>query len=162
MLDPTLLAGMFVSLLVMFALGAITGVFFYWRSVKHTLRAYADHKRTHIGKHGWHHSLDNGAGGQYHLESFDGGRIWYAVEYDRLDPSQLPDGSYRAEFKLRILGLAEEIHPGLLAKLFAMENLVTHVRHNGAIRLDRAALVTTEETSLLSAAGFSLVTSDLP
>ena len=56
----------------------------------------------------------------YHLQSFDGGKIWYATEH-------LEDDG------VKILGLAEEIFPGLLAHLASKDALIVYTKTNGPI-----------------------------
>jgi len=48
----------------------------------------------------------------YNLKTFDSGKHWYATEYDE-------------DWGLIILGEAEEVHPGLLEHIEAMDNIYT-------------------------------------
>lgn len=61
----------------------------------------------------------------YHLKSWDGGKTWYAVEYDE----DCVDGLWG----LKILGLAEELYPGLIDHINGWDNLVEYVKEHGPI-----------------------------
>jgi hypothetical protein len=76
--------------------------------------------------------------GDYYLRSFVRGATWWAME-------RLPDDG------LRILGEAEEVHPGLLAHLAGFDALVAHVRAHGPI--DPSSAVGRE---ILGGAGFEV------
>ena len=56
----------------------------------------------------------------YDLRSFDGGKIWYAVESDS-------NG-------VKILGQAEKIYPGLLKHISAWDALTKYAEKHGAVK----------------------------
>ena len=60
----------------------------------------------------------------YDLRSFDGGKMWYAVRCE-------------GEFKdyINVLGHADEVYPGLLQHLAAVEELENDVKNNGSLNL---------------------------
>jgi len=89
-------------------------------------------------KQGWSLGYDN-----YDLRSFDGGRTWWAVESDIRNDS------------VKLLGPAEEVHPGLLDHLVAIDNLYRYVEENGSIVIGSGT--TPEEMGVLENAGFELV-----
>ncbi len=68
----------------------------------------------------------------YNLKTFDGGKHWYAVE--RIDAGGVI-----------ILGEAEEVYPGLLKHLDALDNLISHGPITNSADLD-----------LLRAVGFTV------
>lgn len=74
----------------------------------------------------------------YHLVSIDGGLKWYAMEKDS-------DGS------TIILGLSEEIFPGLIEHLKGMDRLTEYVLKNGPIEH-----IGPEEAKILGDAGFTV------
>lgn len=63
----------------------------------------------------------------YMIHSWDGGKTWYATEYDK-------DCGVR--WGITILGNAEEMYPGLLKHIVGMRQLTKHVEDNGSIKLD--------------------------
>lgn len=95
-------------------------------------------KDTFLRKQGWIIGLGN-----YELQSFDGGKRWYAVEPGREDGA------------VRILGPADEVHPGLLAQIDGMDRLVKHVRANGPLTLAGPSVGT--DLALLESAGFTVI-----
>ncbi len=56
----------------------------------------------------------------YNLKSYDDGKHWYAIEYGD-------------DWGITILGEAEEVYPGLLKHIDAMDRLTDHVNTNGPI-----------------------------
>lgn len=56
----------------------------------------------------------------YNLKSYDNGKHWYAIEYDD-------------DWGIVIIGESEEIYPGLLEHLEAMDRLTSHINANGPI-----------------------------
>ncbi len=70
----------------------------------------------------------------YNLRTFDSGKHWYAIEYDD-------------DWGLIILGEAEEVYPGLLKHLDAMDNLISHgpITNSADLDLLRAVGFTVEE-----------------
>jgi hypothetical protein len=73
----------------------------------------------------------------YDLRSFDGGKHWYAI-----DPKE--DG-------VVILGLAEEVYPGLLAHLANMDALTSRVESKGPLNLNNP-----NDVQLLQKIGFTV------
>lgn len=69
----------------------------------------------------------------YNLKTWDSGNHWYAIEYDD-------------DWGVIILGEAEEIYPGLLRHLDALDNLISHGPITNSADLD-----------LLRAVGFTVV-----
>ncbi len=74
----------------------------------------------------------------YNLKTFDSGLTWYAIEYDN-------------DWGVTILGEVEEIYPGLLQHLEAMDELTKYVEENGPIRGMQSG-----EIKLLEDAGFEV------
>lgn len=72
--------------------------------LKKKLALFSAHYIRHHGFHEWF--------GLYDIESFDGGKMWYAL-------SSLSDG------RRVVLGEAEQIHPGILSELCIFPNLVS-------------------------------------
>ena len=60
----------------------------------------------------------------YEIRSWDGGKNWYAIDYN-WDTE---------EFK--VLGDASELYPGLLEHIIGMKQLTDYVEKNGSISLD--------------------------
>lgn len=85
-------------------------------------------------------SLFNGKMLNYNLQSFDGGKIWYACEYGK-------------DWEVIILGKAEEIYPGLVKHLDAWDKLTKYVEKNGAIG---SKPITEEEKQMLKDANFTV------
>lgn len=78
------------------------------RKESHDLRKKLSVLNAHyIRHHGFHEWF-----GLYDIESFDGGKMWYAL-------STLSDG------RRVILGEAEQIHPGILSELCIFPNLLS-------------------------------------
>ena len=69
---------------------------------------------------GWNEKYFN-----YDLRSWNAGKDWYAVEYDK----DLDCGRWG----LKILGDANELYPGLLEHLKAWDDLTCHVANNGPV-----------------------------
>lgn len=63
----------------------------------------------------------------YILHSWDAGKTWYAVEYDK----ECEDG-----WGIIILGNAREMYPGLLEHIEGMNTLTKYVEDNGSIGVD--------------------------
>lgn len=61
----------------------------------------------------------------YELRSWDGGKIWYAVEFDK----DCIDG----QWGLKILGRSNELYPGLLEHIEGWDKLLKYVEDNGPI-----------------------------
>ena len=89
----------------------------------------------------------NGESFNYHLKSWDGGKVWYAVEYDK----DCVDGLWG----LKILGLAEELYPGLIDHIEGWDNLVEYVSEHGPISIDD-----TTGLNALKKAGFDIIKTD--
>jgi hypothetical protein len=77
--------------------------------------------------------------GNYELMSFDGGLNWYAVE--------------RVNAEVKILGLAEDLYPGLTGYIQGMDALIDYVEKNGPIG---SSPITSEDLKVLEGAGFSV------
>ena len=70
----------------------------------------------------------------YNLRSWDGGKNWYAVDYN----------FETKEFK--IIGEAEKVYPGLLHHLKVWDSLINYVKDNGPINMsDKEAVKMLEE-----------------
>lgn len=76
----------------------------------------------------------------YNLQSWDGGKNWYACEYD-------------SEWGIKILGLAEDIYPGLLKHLEAWDELTDYVIKNGPIGSNG---ISKKDIKILTNAGFEI------
>jgi len=83
----------------------------------------------------------------YNLKSWDGGKVWYAVEYDE----DCVDGLWG----LKILGLAEELYPGLIDHIEGWDNLVEYVSEHGPISIND-----TTGLNALKKAGFDVIKTD--
>jgi hypothetical protein len=73
----------------------------------------------------------------YDLRSFDGGKNWYAVNNT--------DG-------VKILGKADEVYPGLMKQMDAVDAMVDYAKTNGPITLTKDS-----EIRLLQNAGFTVI-----
>lgn len=80
-------------------------------------------------------SLLTGININYNLRTFDGGKTWYAVEIDR-------------DWGMTILDESNDVYPGLLNHIEAMDKLIEHVKQNGSIGVD--------DIQLLKDAGFEV------
>lgn len=67
----------------------------------------------------------------YLLKSWDGGKIWYAVEIDK----DCVDGLWG----LKILGRADELYPGLIEHIEGWNKLLEYVQKHGPINFDDSA-----------------------
>jgi len=83
-------------------------------------------------------SLLTGSNINYDLRTFDGGLTWYAVERNN-------------DWGFKIIGDSEEVYPGLLDHIEAMDRLTQHVQTNGAIDLSNL-----DNIKLLEDAGFEV------
>ena len=83
-------------------------------------------------------SLLTGEPINYNLRTFDGGRTWYAVEFDN-------------ESRMTILGEAEEVFPGLLDHISALDRLTEYAKLHGPITGNSQ-----EGIEILEAAGFEV------
>jgi len=59
----------------------------------------------------------------YDLRSFDGGKTWYAIDHKSTIDFD----------KVVILGKAEEVYPGLIESMEAVDRLVDYAKKNGPI-----------------------------
>lgn len=86
----------------------------------------------YIRHHGFHEWF-----GLYDIESFDGGKMWYAL-------SSLSDG------RRIVLGEAEQIHPGILSELCIFPNLLSwhETPHNFTQKKSRIGQKDTPSSSL--------------
>lgn len=105
--------------LIIVALTSIIAI----RSLKEKLRRaerinewYSD---KYLRKAGYTALWSGSDGLHYDLRSFDGGKTWYAVDYN-FD-------------KVVILGLAEEVYPGLMESMEAVDKVVDYAKKNGPI-----------------------------
>lgn len=94
-----------------------------------------EHMTEHTGRKSGVTSLLTGTNINYDLRTFNSGKTWYAVERD-------------SDWGLSIIGEAEEIYPGLLDHIKAMDRLTQHVQENGPIGID--------DIQLLEDAGFEV------
>lgn len=74
----------------------------------------------------------------YNLKTFDSGKTWYAIEYD-------------AGWGMTILGKAEDVYPGLLDHIEAIDRLSEYANNNGPLSFG-----TRSEIKLLEDAGFTV------
>ncbi len=79
----------------------------------------------------------------YHLKSFDGGKIWYAIDNDK----------WFNDKGLIILGKADDVYPGLLSHLDGLDKLTKYVEENGSIDPKQ---ITQEQTDILDEAGITI------
>lgn len=75
----------------------------------------------------------------YNLRTFDSGKNWYAVEYDD-------------DWGMRVVGVADEFYPWLLAQINGGGRLTQYVETNGSLGMVDG--IREEEASLLRKAGF--------
>lgn len=85
-------------------------------------------------------TMYNGTNLSYNLQSFDGGKIWYACEYGK-------------NWELNILGKAEDVYPGLMKHLAAWDKITEYVEKHGAIG---SKAITEEEKQMLRDANFTV------
>jgi len=81
----------------------------------------------------------------YDLRSWDGGKVWYAVEYDK----DCVDGLWG----LKILGRADTLYPGLVEFVVGWNNILQYVKDNGPIGIDDS-----EGLKVLEESGFTVKT----
>ena len=84
-------------------------------------------------------SLLTGTNINYNLRTFDSGKTWYAVELD-------------SDWGMTILGESEDVYPGLLDHIKAIDRLTQHVQEKGPIGID--------DIQLLEDAGFEVKTNE--
>ena len=103
---------------------------------RNAVRGYEHYRKTCLRKQG------SGLGfGSYNLESYDAGKSWWAVKYDE-------------QGKMEIQGLADQVFPGLLKHIEAMDRLWEYARSNGPLTLSGANAAA--EKGLLEGAGFTV------
>lgn len=134
--------------------GGAVGWFLKGRDVRFDLRALAEFKKNILRRSGCT-TLVPGVT-DYTIESYDGGKTWYAVRDTTLEIKERPDGSHYREFKLEIVGLADDVYPGLVAHLAGMDDLLKHVRQHGPIIISDST--TLGDVNALAGAGFRLAT----
>lgn len=78
----------------------------------------------------------------YNLRTFDSGKHWYAVQYDD-------------DWGMKIIGNAEEVYPGLINHLDAMNKLTAHVEAHGPLTFQDGA--DGDDAKLLRDAGFDVI-----
>lgn len=121
-----------VALLVIASV--LGGSYYTKRAFLRDSQSLAYYERTMLHKQGFAMGF-----GSYELRSFDGGKLWYAVE--------------RGENGAVIIkGTADEVFPGLLKHLDAMDALVEYAKKNGPLTLSGARA--TDDRSMLENAGF--------
>jgi hypothetical protein len=74
----------------------------------------------------------------YNLRSWDGGKNWYATEYND-------------DWGIKILGPVDSIYPGLLEHLNGWDILTNHVMKNGPINFTNA-----DDVEIFEGAGFTI------
>ncbi|HYF05050.1 MAG TPA: hypothetical protein VEA59_02670 [Patescibacteria group bacterium] len=79
--------------------------------------------------------------GSYNLESFDGGKTWFAIKWTD-------------DWQCIYLGAAETVYPGLLARLQGFDALIEHVEKHGPITL--AGHGAAKDLQVLTGAGFTV------
>lgn len=79
----------------------------------------------------------------YELRTFDGGKIWYAVESD------INNGA------VRILGESDSIYPGLIDHINGLDKLTEYVEKN--VPLDLSESDSSEQIKLLEDIGIKIV-----
>jgi hypothetical protein len=94
-------------------LSLITGYQYANNGFERERRNLARYESTYLRKQGCEEKLC------YDLRSLDAGKTWYAVEY--------------RDDKVIVLGPAEKVHPGLMARVDATRKLVDYVIKNGPI-----------------------------
>lgn len=100
-------------------------------------RRYEDSTQ-HWGSKSGGTSLLTGTNINYNLRTFNSGKTWYAVELD-------------SDWGMTIIGESEEVYPGLLDHIEAIDRLTQHVQENGAIDLSNL-----DNIKLLEDAGFEV------
>ena len=83
----------------------------------------------------------------YDLRSWDGGKVWYAVEFDK----DCVDGLWG----LKILGRADELYPGLIDHIEGWDSLLDYVSKHGPISSEDTAGI-----RALKNAGFNIIKTD--
>jgi len=91
---------------------------------------------------GWDRGTD-GDSFNYDLRSWDGGKVWYAVQIDK----NCVDGLWGTT----ILGRADEMYPGLLEHIEGWDKLLKYVEDNGPIGISD-----TDGVQALKGAGFTV------
>lgn len=103
---------------------------------RNAVRGYEHYRKTCLRKQG------SGLGyGSYNLESYDGGKSWWAVKYDD-------------QGKMEIQGLADQVFPGLLQHIEGMDRLCEYARSNGPLTLSGPQAAA--QQALLEGAGFTV------
>ena len=87
----------------------------------------------------------------YTLRSFDGGKNWYAIEMRNQKVVKDVDGNLTIDHELIVLGKVDDVYPGLLAHLEAVDRLMQHVEKNGPVTGKDAAGI-----EMLGKAGFTV------
>lgn len=128
----------FLVILILICAGAFfLGYRTHEEQTKYDLESLAYYRNT------WKQRIGGSIGyGNYRLESFDGGKNWYAVDHN----------SSTGETK--ILGTAEEKFPGLLKHLEGMDALVEYAEKHGAIN---PANMSEAEKAIVDGAGLKVV-----
>lgn len=124
----------YLSLAILFLVGF---VFLELQEIKSLKKDLADYQTTYLSKSGSTAYQDYGS---YQLQSLDGGRTWYAVEYQE-------DGV------VKVLGPADSLYPGLVENIEAFDALFKYVKENGPIG---SRPITSEDLKFLEDAGFTV------
>jgi hypothetical protein len=77
----------------------------------------------------------------YNLKSFDSGENWYAIKYNK-------------EWGMKILGTAEDIHPGLLKHLDAMDKITSRIDNGEKFTLEDG--INGKDANLFRDVGFKI------
>lgn len=111
----------YVIIIGILGLSTIVVLFFNYtlKEEKEVLQKDVDYYQSTYLKRQGGTGMYNGTMLNYNLKSFDGGKIWYACEYD--------------EKGLIILGNVEKVYPGLLAHLEAWDKLQNYIAKFGPI-----------------------------
>jgi len=125
-----------IAFIMVFILTLTT--FHFKNNAERNERNYEQITRHLDSKSGGTSMLTDGEFINYQLKTFDSGKTWYAIEYDD-------------DWGVTILGEAEDIFPGLLQHLEAMNELQQYVQENGPIRGFQSG-----EIKLLENAGFEV------
>ncbi len=119
----------FITLIVVAVVFYIVGSMPPKREIKRMEQRQTEINKVNLRKQGstslYKYPGQEGKHCNYHLRSWDAGKTWYAVEYDKEINGD--------RWGLTILGEANELYPGLLEHLQAWDSLWKHVEENGPI-----------------------------
>jgi len=106
-------------------------------------RELSYYQSTYLHKQGWT-KLYPGSGADglgYDLRSFDRGQTWYAIDTNQRD-------------RVVILGLAEDVYPGLLQQEAGLAALIEYAKKHGPINLTGEDAA--QQLNLLRDSGFTV------